>query len=628
MKGDVTNTTGQSFRLAIFIGASILVLASSVYGQSGSGTRAVPCMVNYLRLRITTGQDDLRGWDGFSTSKDNLDVTVYFGENGSQLAADVNNNQEWKNKSVHLVEIKLNQAVPLNQIKGIELKHTGSGVSFDAAKASTPLGPAAGIQSPDTWDMQWLEVTAVGGGVGATILRHGPKSFTNGDRVLSTRVQIPANSCNVDERFGRLNPGKKDVQPASGAGSRYGKEQPAPSALQLPSKSSNQQLQNNEIVRQALAHVVQIGPRASVQGGDREYSAIIAIIKRQSAASRSLLAQGVEPLSPQATPTQGLGGPNQGGTLLNGAKVALNPQKLSQKSSAPLLGASQTMSAPGTRSAGPSTSPAATQVNPPSGPTAPHAPGGRQPLSQPIGASAPMPTQICRAGIATVDGAANGVWFSPVAGEDGRFVIQGCGFGSMPGEVYLSGVQYDSVAAKLVLRHVGVSTSPDRVNFTILPNEWKGDRQIITSWSDRQIVAQIDPNASGLYDTNSVTLNVKTADGQILQATGMNFLAAREDQLLKGLLLPAGCTPQSTGPACVPTGVSLAKVTSAAGIVTPQVESPSISLLRSGDTIAVAREIAWFHFPILPHRARTSRVEPIRINWILRPDFSLIRTAE
>src|SRR5579884_3486041 len=273
MKGDVTNTTGQSFRLAIFIGASILVLASSVYGQSGSGTRAVPCMVNYLRLRITTGQDDLRGWDGFSTSKDNLDVTVYFGENGSQLAADVNNNQEWKNKSVHLVEIKLNQAVPLNQIKGIELKHTGSGVSFDAAKASTPLGPAAGIQSPDTWDMQWLEVTAVGGGVGATVLRHGPKSFTNGDRVLSTRVQIPANSCNVDERFGRLNPGKKDVQPASGAGSRYGKEQPAPSALQLPSKSSNQQLQNNEIVRQALAHVVQIGRRARVFGDYRDHKA-------------------------------------------------------------------------------------------------------------------------------------------------------------------------------------------------------------------------------------------------------------------------------------------------------------------------------------------------------------------
>ncbi len=594
MKGDVTSTTGQSFRLAIFIGVSILVLASSLYGQSGSGTRAVPCMVNYLRLRITTGQDDLRGWDGFSTSKDNLDVTVYFGENGSQLAADVNNNQEWKNNSVHLVEIKLNQAVPLKQIKGIELKHTGSDVSFDAAKASTPLGPLAGLQSPDTWDMQRLEVTAVGGGVGATILRYGPKSFTNGDRVLSTRAQIPANSCNVDEQFWRLNPGKKDVQPLNGAGSRYGKEQPAPSALQLPSKNGNQQLQNNEIVRQALAHVVQIGPRASVQGGDRDYSAIIAIIKRQSAASRSLVTSSVRPPNESRMSIGGSGGTSQSGTLINpgtnnslssqplppkgssetllnpGTTASLSPQPLPPKGSTPMLGAGQTMSASGTQSSGASASRTATKVS---------SPGQQQPL-----------TQICRAGIATIDGAPNGVWFSPVAGEDGKFVIQGCSFGNAPGEVYLSGVQFDPAHARSMVQRLGATNSPDRVYFNTLAN----------NWSDRQIVAQIDPNAGGFYDTNNVTLNVKTASGQVYQATGMNFLAAREDLPLNRLLKTPANSGQDTCyglslSECLMPGINLAVVTSSLGPLQPEVESPTQYWLTPGDSIAVVRGVIYLN---------------------------------
>src|SRR6185437_1184139 len=466
MKRRVIGRIAQTFGLAMFT-AGFTVVAPNQASAQGSGAK-IPCTVNYLRVRIATGGDDLRGWDGMSTSKDNLNITVYLGAQGSQLAADVNKDQKWPNNSVNLVEIKLNQAVPLDQITGIKLEHTGSSdASYDAAEGSTPLGPAAGLQSPDTWDMQSLEVTAVGEGAGATILHHGPKVFTNGDRVLSSRVQIPANSCGVGERFGRLNAADKTLQKASGTGSKYSKE-PAHSALQAAPTVTPQQLQNNRLIQKALAHIVQVGPRASAPAGDRSYSTIIAVLKRQSATAHSLLLPaftgGVKPDGGQtsgangtmmaAAPNQsgpmldGSGGANQTGTLLNpGTTRGLNPQPYPPKGSQPQIGAEQTMSASGTQGAGPATNPTATQASLPSGPTAQRPPSGRQPL--PLGTRAPQPINtICRSGIASVDGGANGIWFSPVAGEDGRFVIQGCGFGNAPGEVYLSGVQFDPAHAR------------------------------------------------------------------------------------------------------------------------------------------------------------------------------------
>jgi hypothetical protein len=608
MKRSVVRRIAQNVAFAM-LATAFTVVAPNQASAQGSGAK-IPCTVNYLRVRIATGGDDLRGWDGMSTSKDNLNITVYLGAQGSQLAADVNKDGRWPNNSVNLVEIKLNQAVPLDQITGIKLEHTGSSdASYDAAKGSTPLGPAVGIQSPDTWDMQLLEVTAVGEGAGATILRHGPKIFTNGDRVLSTRVQIPANSCEVSERYGRLNPSDRTLQNFSGAGSKYGKE-PAHSAVRAASSVTPQQLQNNRLVQQALAHTVQVGPRASELGVDASRSAIIEVLKRQSATAHSLLLPaftgGVKPGSGQtngakgamlaAAPNQsgpmlnGSGGANQTGTLLNpGTTRSLNPQPYPPKGSQPQIGASQTMSASGTQGVGPSTNPTATQVNPPSGPTAQRPPAGRQP--PPLGTRAPAPiTTICRTGIATVDGGANGIWFSPVAGQDGEFVIQGCGFGNAPGEVYLSGVQFDPAHARLIVQHVGSSTSPDRVYFRTAANQW----------NDRQIIAQIDANVGGLYDTNNVTLNVKTASGQIYQATGMNFLAAREDQVLQRLVR----TPYPTGSdscygltlsECLVPGINLAIVNASLGPLTPQVESPTQNWLTPGESIAVVRGVIYLN---------------------------------
>jgi hypothetical protein len=191
-------------------------------------------------------------------------------------------------------------------------------------------------------------------------------------------------------------------------------------------------------------------------------------------------------------------------------------------------------------------------------------------------------------GIASVDGQKSGIWFSPVSGPDGKFVIQGCEFGNTPGQVYLSGLHNVSASPTGNSRGVMSTLVRDRVSFQIPPD----------GWSDRQIVVQIDANAGGFYDTNNATLVVKTVSGQQYQAAGMNFLAAREDQPLKLLPKPPLCA-QSTGYSCVPLGVSLATVNAiVTGPVQPEVESPSLALLQPGETIAVARETAVDQFPI------------------------------
>lgn len=382
-------------------------------------------------------------------------------------------------------------------------------------------------------------------------------------------------------------------------------------------KTGAQQLQNSRLIQQALAHTVQIAPRARELSVDPSYSAITAQIKRQSAAAHSLLLQaftgGVKPANGQTTvarpmlagaPSQsgqmlnGSGGANQTSTLLNpGTTRGLNPQPYPPKGSQPQIGAEQTMSAPGNasptntaNSSNPSgnttnfnLAPQSNSLTPTNGPTGHHPPAGRQP--EPLGtrATAPIAT-ICRPGIAAVDGGANGVWFSPVAGEDGRFVIQGCGFGNAQGEVYLSGVQFDPAHARLLVQHGGGTTSPDRVYFQTAANQW----------SDRQIVAQIDANAGGLYDTNNVTLNVKTTKGQIYQVIGMNFLAARADQSLNWIVAPpSGYSSFVEDAAFISSPTAVVHLTavmdSAGNQMVPGFESPSTSTIWANETVDVIR---------------------------------------
>lgn len=225
MKEQFEYLFGRGGRFTGLFAICLLFLTSGAYAQGAGapGAARFPCSVNYLRLRIVTGGDDLRG------GNDNLNVTVRFGEKGFQGVANVNKGANWPNNSVHTVEIKLIHPVPLNEIKSITLDHLANGgLTISPETVFSPVGVIAGLKTADNWDMRSLEVSAFGNSVGMTILRHGAKRFTANDPVLNTRVEIPANPCaagsagNSGPSNGGNNPrvaGSNPTGSNSGAGS-------------------------------------------------------------------------------------------------------------------------------------------------------------------------------------------------------------------------------------------------------------------------------------------------------------------------------------------------------------------------------------------------------------------------
>ena len=315
----------------------------------------------------------------------------------------------------------------------------------------------------------------------------------------------------------------------------------------------------NRVISSALARSVLVTPRP-MPGGDGGNSAVPGLLRKRGETARTLLSSGAD-----ARPRTSVAGSTQQEMLMTGSPGQATPASGSQ-----------------TRLSRPSETTMAGQ----SGPTRQQAPDSPKP--QTIGSRAPSSEQRCMNGIASVDGEKSGIQFSPVSGPDGKFVIQGCGFGNATGEVYLSGLHYSPASPTDSARRAMATAFRDEVSFQIVPN----------GWSDRQIVAQIDANAGGFYDTTNVTLVVKTGTGQQYQAAGMNFQAAREDQMLKLLPKPSACA-QATDYSCVPLGVSLATVNAdMSGPVRPEVESPSEALLQPGETVAVARETAVDQVPI------------------------------
>src|ERR1043166_2373567 len=81
--------------------------------QSGTLLKpiGVGCTVGMLNLRITTGNDDLRG------GKDNLTVEIHFANGDMQTAANVNKGANWPNQSVNTASINLTRKVAPNEIK-------------------------------------------------------------------------------------------------------------------------------------------------------------------------------------------------------------------------------------------------------------------------------------------------------------------------------------------------------------------------------------------------------------------------------------------------------------------------------------------------------------------------------
>jgi hypothetical protein len=188
----------------------ICALAAGAYGQATppntgvllrpqSGTllqRVGSCTVGAVNLRITTGNDDMRG------GKDNLNVEIHFANGDMQTATNVNKGANWPNHSVNAVGINLNQPVAPNQIKQIRLIHSagggytppqGSGIGMLGTVAA-PIALANGVKSEDNWDMAELQAFALGKGVNVPIASSGFHRFTGSNPSFDVNVQ-PGVTC-------------------------------------------------------------------------------------------------------------------------------------------------------------------------------------------------------------------------------------------------------------------------------------------------------------------------------------------------------------------------------------------------------------------------------------------------
>ena len=327
-----------------------------------------------------------------------------------------------------------------------------------------------------------------------------------------------------------------------------------------PKKPGDFRWQVDQRLVQSLGKNTQPGAKLEI-GGAGGFTAgvdnaIIAILRKQSAAASSQIG-----LSSQ---------------------VELNPQPLPPKTSGGMLGPSQTMSAPGQGNI--STEPKAGMLAPQSGPVRHQGPAGDR-TPQPAAAKAPAPTKMCMNGIATVDGQKYGVMFAPVSGPEGTFVIQGCGFGTNAGEVYLSGLRYVPSGAN-PRRTILMSSDrlPLRIAQNGFPGVQPGNGKWQLGWSDRQIIVTIDPGASGYLDSDRVSLVVKAASGQVYTATGFRFYAAREQQKLTSI-------PSN---AIIPgSSYDTAGHLAAANILSPS----AASLVLPGHTVAVVRDDNSATFP-------------------------------
>ena len=129
---------------------------------------AAPTQANRLQLTIRTGGDDLRG------GNDNLNVTVGYRDGRTQLIPKVNGGAQWANNTNHIVNINLDHAVSPTDIISVKLQTTFSG-GFGG----------------DNWNMDSIQVTALGTGVNQIIFTSGFKRFTasNGTLIMSQVIR-------------------------------------------------------------------------------------------------------------------------------------------------------------------------------------------------------------------------------------------------------------------------------------------------------------------------------------------------------------------------------------------------------------------------------------------------------
>ena len=118
-----------------------------------------PGMVNALYFDVVTGSDDLKG-DSFNAlapgpDGNNLDVIVSFSNGSTEHAPNVNGGANWANNTEHKFFVYLSQPMDFTEIKSITLQTV-------LQRFGT-----------DKWNMNSVQVTAVGNGVNKVIATHG-----------------------------------------------------------------------------------------------------------------------------------------------------------------------------------------------------------------------------------------------------------------------------------------------------------------------------------------------------------------------------------------------------------------------------------------------------------------------
>jgi hypothetical protein len=116
---------------------------------------------------------------------------------------------------------------------------------------------------------------------------------------------------------------------------------------------------------------------------------------------------------------------------------------------------------------------------------------------------APRPLTVCFGpGVRAVNGKPNGAIFTPVQ-DYNTYTITGCLFGTQAGQAYLIG-KFHAQQVNLQIQY----------------------------WSDSEIDARVDPNASGELDQDNVFLIIAPAQAAQIKAAGFKFMAARSDPVL------------------------------------------------------------------------------------------------
>mgnify|MGYP002402371868 CR=1 FL=1 len=319
-----------------------LVLLISLCGLSGvgvaqeAGGSGEPCTVTRLRLRIATGDDDLRG------GKDNLNVVVFFANAKPYVALNVNKSANWPNNSVNTVDIFLNPTVSPNGIRALRFIHIADG-GVNTGDLLTALTPAAPIkvpqafQSPDNWNMADVTVAAIGNGVGARIATSGYHRFTGSDPVLTIPVRIPANVCSSGRPAGNSGTGSNSGSGPGGIGSNLatgpgGLHSTGNMGQPLMGPASGA-LTNQDVARMAKAGVPESAIVASIQTRPAKFDlspeGLIAL--KRAGASQSVLQAMVSHGSGELVPAVQRNG---------GGKAAdeLNPQPYPPESRASATG--------------------------------------------------------------------------------------------------------------------------------------------------------------------------------------------------------------------------------------------------------------------------------------------------